>query len=284
MRNESGPRARRSIRLKGYDYSQPGGYFVTIATRDRAAILGRLASDGVRLTALGERVDRAIRSIPHRFPNAQVDTWVIMPDHVHLLIVIDQAPSRSGPGRGEAAAPAPSTTVRMTTAASPATVDVETTAAPGGGCSSSGARAGEAAVDGLLGPGAAGGAAASPLRDGVGAAGNVSATGAGEAAVDGLLGPGAAGGAAASPLRDGVGAAGGRVTRARGTAPGSVAAIVQRLKSQVSRWQGARGGAESVWQRGYYEHVVRSPAELERLRGYVRDNPGRAWERSRGRS
>lgn len=67
-------------------------------------------------------------------------------------------------------------------------------------------------------------------------------------------------------------------TPPRGTAPGSAAAIIQNYKSlsarRINRWRGTPGAR--VWQRNYYEHVVRDDEGLERIRAYIRDNP-LAW-------
>ncbi|HLE23939.1 MAG TPA: transposase [Anaerolineales bacterium] len=71
----------------------------------------------------------------------------------------------------------------------------------------------------------------------------------------------------ASPLR----------IRGRGTRPGSLAAIMQSFKSAATRavnmTQGTQG--EHLWQRGYYEHVIRDEEDLNRLRRYIEENPQR---------
>ncbi len=67
-----------------------------------------------------------------------------------------------------------------------------------------------------------------------------------------------------------------------GTTPGSLGAIVQAFKSAASRQINSLRGTPGapVWQRGYFEHIVRSPRELDRLRGYIESNPLR-WELDR---
>ena len=81
-------RRRRSIRFPGYDYSQPGAYFVTICTRDRmlfvrAVMNGEMVSNGA-----GHIVRRWWESLPDRFQAVRLDAFVVMPNHVHGLIVI----------------------------------------------------------------------------------------------------------------------------------------------------------------------------------------------------
>ena len=95
---------RRPNRLPNYDYSLPGAYFITICTRDRKCIfwdstpsadVGAAISRPqnavpipARLTHSGMIVDRAIQNIPRYYPQMTVDRYVIMPNHVHLLIRI----------------------------------------------------------------------------------------------------------------------------------------------------------------------------------------------------
>ena len=90
---------RKSIRLPGYDYSSPGAYFVTVCTHERRCILSEIAvgaaisrpqdaGAAVRLTAYGEIVDLAILAIPAVYPRISIDKYVIMPNHVHLLLSI----------------------------------------------------------------------------------------------------------------------------------------------------------------------------------------------------
>ena len=86
---------RKQIRLPEYDYSAPGAYFVTICTHERRCILSEIAVGAatsrppeLHLTALGEIVDLAIRNISSIYPSISVDNYVIMPNHVHLILRI----------------------------------------------------------------------------------------------------------------------------------------------------------------------------------------------------
>ncbi len=79
---------RRSIRLKGYDYSQPGAYFITIVTQERTCLFGDVVDGQMRLNDTGEIVRQCWLDIPAHFPNTGLDEFVVMPNHVHGIIVI----------------------------------------------------------------------------------------------------------------------------------------------------------------------------------------------------
>ena len=84
-------RRRRSIRLKGYDYSQPGAYFVTICTHERRCLFGDVVDGEMRLNELGKIARQCWLAIPEHFPHARLDEFVIMPNHVHGIIwIVDE--------------------------------------------------------------------------------------------------------------------------------------------------------------------------------------------------
>jgi len=80
---------RRSIRLRGYDYSQEGGYFVTICTKDRACLFGTIVENKMQLNEAGRFVDDCWKQIPTHFPRVILDEYKIMPNHVHGIIMIE---------------------------------------------------------------------------------------------------------------------------------------------------------------------------------------------------
>lgn len=86
---------RRSIRLAGYDYTQTGAYFVTICVRDRRQILATIDADGYHMSPLGQIVARCWLALPQHFPRVSLDAWVVMPDHIHGIIIIHELPSES---------------------------------------------------------------------------------------------------------------------------------------------------------------------------------------------
>lgn len=79
---------RRSIRLKGYDYAQAGAYFITIATQDRACLFGVVADGRMHLNEAGRMVFAEWDALPTRYPMVELDAFVVMPNHVHGIIVI----------------------------------------------------------------------------------------------------------------------------------------------------------------------------------------------------
>ena len=174
---------RRSIRLRGYDYTSAGAYFITVCTHNRMCLFGHIEQDKMFLNAWGDIVDECWQATPQHFSHTELDEYVIMPNHIHGIIWI----------------------VRCT--------------------------------DGAMNGNAMNGAMP-----------NVGAT-------------------HASPLRS------------RGPKPRSIGAIVGSFKSAVTkRINEIRGTpGKMVWQRNYYEHIIRNERSLERIRRYIRMNPGQ-WE------
>ena len=165
---------RRSIRLKGYDYTQPGAYFVTICTYDRRCLFGRIVDGAMRLNLFGKivrdewfktsQVRQNVVLYPHEF--------VVMPNHIHGIIRI------VGNLVGAQRRCAPTCRINVT--------------------------------------------------------------------------------------------------------PGSLGAIVRAFKSATTRRinQIRNTLGQPVWQRDYYEHIIRNEDELDRIRGYIVDNPPR-WHLDR---
>ena len=93
---------RKRLRLPNYDYSSDGVYFLTICTKDRAPILSEISATEkngetvatVTLTQTGTIVQQYLLSIPKAYPYISVDTYVLMPDHVHILLHVTSAPTR----------------------------------------------------------------------------------------------------------------------------------------------------------------------------------------------
>ncbi|MBC7260687.1 MAG: hypothetical protein H5T63_01625, partial [Chloroflexi bacterium] len=79
---------RRSIRLQGYDYSQPGAYFITVVTQDRVCLFGEVVNGEMRLNDVGHMVRQEWADLPNRFPNIDLDAFIIMPNHIHGIIII----------------------------------------------------------------------------------------------------------------------------------------------------------------------------------------------------
>lgn len=86
---------RKPNRLKDYDYSNEGAYFITICTKDKKPILSRITvgADTIRpnkiiLSKYGKIIDKSINEIPLHYEGVFVDNYVIMPNHIHLIIRI----------------------------------------------------------------------------------------------------------------------------------------------------------------------------------------------------
>lgn len=78
---------RRSIRLKGYDYSSGGAYFVTICTHGRECLFGRIVDDKMQLNDAGEMIEEWWAKLPGKFPDVVLDSAIVMPNHFHGIIV-----------------------------------------------------------------------------------------------------------------------------------------------------------------------------------------------------
>lgn len=94
LKNKALPK-RKSARLSGCDYSKPGAYFITVCTHNRRNLLGKVMEEKERatvcLSSIGKIVESEIAVLENRYKNIAVDAYVIMPNHVHLLLrIIEQ--------------------------------------------------------------------------------------------------------------------------------------------------------------------------------------------------
>jgi len=170
MKYDPAKHHRRSIRLQGYDYATPGAYFVTLCIQNRECLLGEIRAEGeLHLNDAGRMATECWSAIPTHFPHATMDTFIVMPNHIHGVIIL-------GVGAKHSRSPAN-----------------------------------------------------------------------------------------ASPLP------------ANGTQPGSLAALVQNFKSVSTRKINAQRAIPGipVWQRNYYEHIIRNDDDLRRIRQYIANNPAR---------
>jgi putative transposase len=183
---------RRSIRLKGYDYTQSRAYFLTICVYEQECLFGEVVAGLMRINDYGRTAQREWERLPARFKNIALEAFVIMPNHIHSIIVIADESGRVG-----------------------ARQDISETLAYN--------------------------RPAVPLPDNPQ---NIEHFG------RPVLGP--------------------------------IPTIVRSYKSAVSlRINHIRAMSKGpIWQRNYYEHVIRSEADLSRLRAYIQANPAR-WAADR---
>ncbi len=82
------PERKTSPRLKDFDYSQAGAYFVTICTFKKACLLGEIANGMMLLNPSGEIAFSTWEDMPNHYPHVQLDQFIIMPNHVHGIIFL----------------------------------------------------------------------------------------------------------------------------------------------------------------------------------------------------
>ena len=265
MKFDSCKHQRRSIRLKGYDYAQPGAYFVTLCTWQREDLFGEVVGGDVRLSALGKVVKAEWERLASRFPNIALDAFVVMPNHLHGIIVIHEPdvgathnmynviPSGKSNMQTEFGDPhdgSPKFDRLPESIGSP--VD-----ANDGLSGNRGTVTQRATTDSLERENRA--TRHSPTDASMDV--RYEDTEFGEC-VDG------------SPLRnDGMDRAPKRPAR------GSLGAMIGQFKSRVTKriWAIPEFDHTPIWQRNYYEHIIRNEADWRRTCKYIRENPLR-WE------
>ena len=90
-------RNRQSIRLKGYDYKRAGGYFVTICAWQRDPVFGNIFEDGMVMNDCGKIVEEAWLTLGCRFPNIELDEFIVMPNHFHSILFLVESPQEFVP-------------------------------------------------------------------------------------------------------------------------------------------------------------------------------------------
>ncbi|MBK6342582.1 MAG: hypothetical protein IPF41_08350 [Flavobacteriales bacterium] len=190
---------RRSIRLRGYDYTRAGAYYVTVCTHDRLPLFGDVVNGMMVPNSMGNIVQRCWDAIPEHMPMVVCDAFVVMPNHMHGIIVIT-----------------------------------------------------DVAADGSLSVGGVGAGNSRPLQ--------IPAT---------TDDPGET----TTPRRPPIAI----------MVKNSLGHIMQTFKAAVSR-QAVRDGLISrgtpIWQRGYYERIIRDGGEHDRIAQYIAENPAN-WKGDR---
>ena len=82
--------SRKSLRIKDYDYSQPGGYFITICTQNKYCFFGAIKQNEMILNAAGQMAQEEWDGLTLRFKNTSLDRSIIMPNHMHAVILVEE--------------------------------------------------------------------------------------------------------------------------------------------------------------------------------------------------
>jgi REP element-mobilizing transposase RayT len=233
---------RRSIRLPEYDYSTAGAYFVTICVQRAEMLLGEVRDGEMVLSEWGRLVDDFWMDVVGHFTGVAVDCRVTMPNHIHAVIVLvddGRHPARWGGGISDGGVEGGETPPLRRNADAPRRGEV---ASP-----SIATHEPTATQGGETSGGGVKGGETPPLR------GNADAPRRGEVA---------------SPSHD-------DSTRSFGVATlGHVVAYYKyRTTKRINFLRGMPG--VRFWQRNYWEHVIRSEADLARIREYIAANPAR---------
>ena len=96
--------ARRSIRLWGYEYTQSGAYFITICTQNRDCLFGEVVKGIMNANEIGQMIQSVWAELPQHYPGMDVDAFVVMPNHIHGIILLTPD-SKSDVGAGPRACP-----------------------------------------------------------------------------------------------------------------------------------------------------------------------------------
>ena len=182
---------RRSIRLTGYDYAQAGLYYITICTNKRECLFGDIIDGKMQLKAAGLMAESLWNELPTYYSNIELDAFIVMPNHVHGVIILNTV------GAGPRACPGPVTDPFSVT--DPISIQLPQS-----------------------------------------------------------------------------------LGQPQGVAPTAVPDVVHRFKSLTTRRyadnvksHGWPTFNQRLWQRNYYEHIIRDDDSLNRIRQYIEDNPAR---------
>jgi len=226
---------RRSTRLSGYDYRRPGIYFVTLCTQKKEPLFGQIIDGLMNLNDLGQIVVEEWIASAHIRREIELDEWVVMPNHLHGIVIIVDASIRA------------------------------TDRSPKGATGTSSAQPADPLSVGATGTSSAQPVAPLPVVGATGASSvqpvvplSVGATGASSVQSVGATGR--------SPLPR---------RRARGPGKRSLGALIAGFKSAATKRINILRGTpgKPVWQRNYYDHIIRNERELQNIRQYIHDNP-----------
>lgn len=109
MRYDPAKHHRRSLRLGGYDYAQANAYFVTLTVQSRRCLFARAAGGTIVPNEAGRALEAIWHTLPEHFPTISLDAFILMPNHAHMLIILNPPhPVRAPLAGAPDAAPTPS--------------------------------------------------------------------------------------------------------------------------------------------------------------------------------
>ena len=93
---------RKPNRLYRYDYSTPGAYFITICTKNKQKTLSSIVGEGLappepKLSNYGKIAEQQLLNLEKRYPNVTLDKYVIMPNHIHMILVLRETAGGASP-------------------------------------------------------------------------------------------------------------------------------------------------------------------------------------------
>ena len=242
---------RRSIRLRSYDYSLPGAYFVTISTRSKRSLFGEVLDGAVRLNEAGEMVEKWWRATATKFQSIETDEYMVMPDHFHGILINVEGAHTGAPLQDTLAEH--SGAPLQDTLAEHSGAPLQDTLAEHSGAPLQDTLAEHSGA---------------PLQDTL-------AEHSGAPLQDTLAEHSGA------PLQDTL-AEHTRTPRPGQRAGATLPEVVQWFKTMTTnecirgvRNRGWTPFAGKLWQRSYYERVIRNEDELNRARQYILDNPAK---------
>ena len=105
MDNEKKLPTRKHPRLNNYDYSSVGAYYVTICTQNRRCLLSHIVgrglapaeTNGIAYTTFGKIAETQLLLLEHRFPHLVIDQYIIMPNHIHAVLVLNDHAAGASP-------------------------------------------------------------------------------------------------------------------------------------------------------------------------------------------
>jgi len=107
MNNNPDLHRRRSLRLRDFDYTQASAYFVTVCTHRRECLLGEITNGKMLLHDPGRIVQATWQALPQHYPNVCLDAFVVMPNHVHGIIILSPMENVTEDLAGAGLKPAP---------------------------------------------------------------------------------------------------------------------------------------------------------------------------------